>query len=44
MSGLDVLRRSAQTHSPTELPVIMVTARTRGADIVEAFGWARTTT
>ena len=38
LSGLDVLTRLRATHSQTELPVIMVTARTQGADIVEAFG------
>ena len=37
MSGLDVLGRLRETRSQTELPVIMVTARTQGADIVEAF-------
>jgi diguanylate cyclase (GGDEF)-like protein/PAS domain S-box-containing protein len=38
LSGLDVLTRLRATRSQTELPVIMVTARTQGADIVEAFG------
>ena len=37
MSGLEVLSRIRAHHSHTELPVIMVTARTEGADIVEAF-------
>ena len=37
MSGLDVLTRIRTTHNQTELPVIMVTARTHGPDIVEAF-------
>jgi diguanylate cyclase (GGDEF)-like protein/PAS domain S-box-containing protein len=37
LSGLDVLGRLRGTHSQTELPVIMVTARTQGADIAEAF-------
>jgi diguanylate cyclase (GGDEF)-like protein/PAS domain S-box-containing protein len=37
MSGLEVLGRLRQTYSQTQLPVIMVTARTQGADIVEAF-------
>ena len=37
MSGLEVLARLRETRSQTELPVIMVTARTQGADIVEAF-------
>ena len=38
MSGLEVLSRLRETHSQTALPVIMVTARTQGTDIVEAFG------
>jgi diguanylate cyclase (GGDEF)-like protein/PAS domain S-box-containing protein len=37
MSGFDVLGRLRETHSQTDLPVIMITARTQGADIVEAF-------
>jgi diguanylate cyclase (GGDEF)-like protein/PAS domain S-box-containing protein len=37
MSGLEVLGRLRETHTQTQLPVIMVTARTEGADIVEAF-------
>ena len=37
LSGLEVLTRLRATHSQTQLPVIMVTARTQGADIVEAF-------
>ena len=38
MSGLEVLDAGcAPTQSDTELPVIMVTARTQGEDIVEAF-------
>ena len=36
MSGLEVLGRLRETRSQTELPVIMVTARAQGADIVEA--------
>src|SRR2546427_3106057 len=36
MTGLEVLSRLRETHSQTALPVIMVTARTRGVDIVEA--------
>jgi len=36
MSGLEVLGKLRETRSQTELPVIMVTARTQGADIVEA--------
>ncbi len=38
MSGFEVLSHAARPPTPsTELPVIMVTARTEGADIVEAF-------
>ena len=37
MSGLEVLGRLRQTYTQTQLPVIMVTARTEGVDIVEAF-------
>jgi diguanylate cyclase (GGDEF)-like protein/PAS domain S-box-containing protein len=37
MTGLEVLSRLRETHSQTVLPIIMVTARTRGDDIVEAF-------
>jgi diguanylate cyclase (GGDEF)-like protein/PAS domain S-box-containing protein len=37
LSGLDVLTSIRARQSPTDLPVIMVTARTEGADIVEAF-------
>jgi diguanylate cyclase (GGDEF)-like protein/PAS domain S-box-containing protein len=37
MTGLEVLSRLRETRAQTVLPVIMVTARTRGADIVEAF-------
>ena len=37
MSGLEVLSELRATRSPADLPVIMVTARTQGADIVEAF-------
>ena len=36
MSGLDVLSKLRYRHSRTELPVIMVTARTAGDDVVEA--------
>jgi len=36
-SGLDVLTTLRATRSRTELPIIMVTARAGGADIVEAF-------
>ena len=37
MSGLEVLTRIRMERSETELPVIMVTARSQGGDIVEAF-------
>src|SRR3984893_11177121 len=37
LSGFDVLTSVRRTHSSTCLPVIMVTARTDGTDIVEAF-------
>ena len=36
MSGLEVLSHLRASHSQTELPVIMVTARTQSADIVNA--------
>jgi diguanylate cyclase (GGDEF)-like protein/PAS domain S-box-containing protein len=36
MSGLEVLATIRQTRTRTELPVIMVTARTAGEDVVEA--------
>jgi diguanylate cyclase (GGDEF)-like protein/PAS domain S-box-containing protein len=38
MSGLEVLSRIREKQSPTQFPVIMVTARADGSDIVEAFG------
>ncbi|MGH9886911.1 MAG: protein kinase domain-containing protein, partial [bacterium] len=38
MSGLDVLRYVRFRHSALELPVIMVTAKTESADVVEALG------
>ncbi|MGH9200738.1 MAG: response regulator, partial [Vicinamibacterales bacterium] len=38
MSGLEVLSQVRTQRSQTQLPVIMVTARTQGADIVEALG------
>ena len=38
MSGLDVLSQLRETHSRTDLPVIMVTARASGQDIVDALG------
>jgi diguanylate cyclase (GGDEF)-like protein/PAS domain S-box-containing protein len=37
LSGLEVLATLRLTRSATELPVIMVTARAEGTDIVEAF-------
>jgi diguanylate cyclase (GGDEF)-like protein/PAS domain S-box-containing protein len=37
VSGFDVLTRVRQLQSSTQLPIIMVTARADGADIVEAF-------
>jgi diguanylate cyclase (GGDEF)-like protein/PAS domain S-box-containing protein len=37
MSGLEVLGQIRLRHSRTSLPVIMVTARSAGEDIVEAF-------
>jgi diguanylate cyclase (GGDEF)-like protein/PAS domain S-box-containing protein len=37
MSGLDVLGQLRTQHARTQLPVIMVTARSGGEDIVEAF-------
>jgi diguanylate cyclase (GGDEF)-like protein/PAS domain S-box-containing protein len=37
MSGFDVLSRVREARSHTQLPIIMVTARTDGADIVDAF-------
>jgi sigma-B regulation protein RsbU (phosphoserine phosphatase) len=36
ISGLDVLRRVRQRRDPTDLPVIMATAKDQSADIVEA--------
>ena len=38
MTGLDVLQRVRSTWSPTVLPVIMVTAKTDSADVIEALG------
>jgi DNA-binding response OmpR family regulator len=38
MTGLEVLQRVRERFSPLELPVIMVTARTESADVVEALG------
>lgn len=37
MSGLEVLAKIRLQHSRTSLPVIMVTARSSGHDIIEAF-------
>jgi diguanylate cyclase (GGDEF)-like protein/PAS domain S-box-containing protein len=37
LCGLEVLTRIRETRNQTDLPVIMVTARTHGPDIVEAF-------
>ena len=37
MSGFEVLSDLRRTRSQTELPIIMVTARSQGADIVQAF-------
>jgi diguanylate cyclase (GGDEF)-like protein/PAS domain S-box-containing protein len=37
VSGFDVLRELRLRRSHTELPIIMVTARSQGADIVESF-------
>src|SRR5690349_5133495 len=36
LSGLEVLSALRQAHPATDLPVIMATARNRGADVVEA--------
>jgi diguanylate cyclase (GGDEF)-like protein/PAS domain S-box-containing protein len=36
MSGLEVLTTIRASHAPAQLPVIMVTARSEGTDIVEA--------
>jgi CheY-like chemotaxis protein len=38
MSGLEVLSRLREAHSPVRLPVVMVTARTESEDVVEALG------
>lgn len=37
LSGLEVLTQIRTTRNQTDLPIIMVTARTHGPDIVEAF-------
>ena len=36
MSGLEVLQVLRATYAPTQLPIIMVTAKTQSTDIVEA--------
>jgi len=36
MTGMEILKLLRQTHSPTELPVIMVTANSQSDNIVEA--------
>ena len=36
LSGIDVLRKVRENHSPMELPIIMATAKTEAEDIVEA--------
>jgi diguanylate cyclase (GGDEF)-like protein len=36
LSGIEVLKRVRQQHSPMSLPVIMVTAKSEGSDIAEA--------
>ena len=36
MSGLDVLKVLRATYAPTQMPIIMVTAKTQSTDIVEA--------
>ena len=38
MTGLEVLRRIRETWSAAVLPVVMVTAKTDSADVVEALG------
>ena len=38
LNGLEVLRQIRLSHSPERLPVIMVTANSQSADIVEALG------
>jgi PAS domain S-box-containing protein len=37
LGGLEVLERIRAVRSQTELPVIMVTGRSQGADVIEAF-------
>ena len=36
LTGLEVLRKVRETHPPSALPVVMVTARTESEDVVEA--------
>jgi DNA-binding response OmpR family regulator len=36
LTGLDVLRRLRRKHPPSQLPVVMVTAKTESDDVVEA--------
>src|SRR5947209_1425734 len=38
LNGLQVLSRLRETHSPDELPVILVTARSQSEHLAEAFG------
>jgi CheY-like chemotaxis protein len=38
MTGLEVLTRLREAHSPVQLPVIMVTARSGSEDVVESLG------
>ena len=38
LNGYEVCRRLRETHPPSALPVIMLTARSRLADLVEGFG------
>src|SRR5690242_13357704 len=38
LNGLEVLTEVRRRRSQTDLPVIMLTARTHGPDVVEAFG------
>jgi CheY-like chemotaxis protein len=44
MTGLEVLTHIRTHRTQTDLPVIMLTARTHGPDLVEASGLAPTTT
>lgn len=37
ISGMDVLRELRESHSPTDLPVIMATAKDQNEDMVQAF-------